>query len=134
MDEKESLRTDEIRAFSLSLSAISHAYRALADWLDEHEIKEIPGAGTPTAKRALGYLAGYTEAVLKSFSRALLPEHGEPPSQLLGDMLRAEAKARAAAAKRVEIDEAAALQNALDKAEEMKAKMTDGRQRKKTSR
>ena len=68
MPDNDTIRTEEIRRFANALGALQDAFRALADWLNARDIQEIPGAGTPTAKRGIGYLAGFTSAILKAYT------------------------------------------------------------------
>lgn len=119
MEEKGSIRTDEIRRFASALHAMSRAYASLAEWLEQANIKEIKGVGTPTAKKGMGYLGGFTGAILKSLGKSLV--NGESiPSGAFGEMFSAEVAARQAAEKRPASPTAAEKQRANEVFEEIK--------------
>jgi hypothetical protein len=100
MADKDSIRADEVRRFSDALDAMSRAYSGLADWLEQRKIEEIGGVGTPTAKRALGYLGGFSGSILKSLAKSLVD--GESiPQKVASDLVNVEAQAKSAAKKRV---------------------------------
>lgn len=103
MDEKESIETVELRQFANALNSLQHAFSSLADWLDAHEVKELRGKGTPTAKRAIGYLAGFTTSVLKAYAESQLGDIGptkEDGGSEGAGLWSAERKLRAAGRKR----------------------------------
>lgn len=99
MADKNSILTEELKRFSSALSALSVAYSSLATWLEAQNISEISGGGTPTAKRALQYLGGFTGTVLKAYSSALLDNPSAPP-EIVTALVMAEASAKAAGSKR----------------------------------
>lgn len=111
MDEKQSISTAELREFSEVLTGIGQVYKALADWLDKHSVSEIPGGGTPTVKRAMGYLGGFTGAVLKAYAISRVQGRasagGKPlPAdyEIVGALANAEAHAKYSARRRTSPD------------------------------
>lgn len=71
-DDDTTIDVDTVRRFAECLSALGAAYATIADWLITHGVRQIPGGGTPTAKKGLRFIGNYTSTVLTAYQEALL--------------------------------------------------------------
>jgi hypothetical protein len=98
MASKETISAAELRRFAMVLKGLGRIYSELADWLEEQNVREIPGGGgTPTVRRAMGYLGGFTGTVLKAYAKAHIEGRLPVDARILAGLSTAEASAKHAA-------------------------------------